>query len=156
MDSLVLEAKHIMDLYSDIADSKPAQKSDSKTKLGFHFNLAHWLALTHLLRAPLSPPQFWKPSKSKPAGEKDDKKKIQMPLFANQKDTGRKKRGRVIGGTDVAEADDYPSYVSIRHDGYHVCGGTIFRIIKRFMTHKRWLISQSHNLLLITFQVKSL
>ena len=88
------------------------------------------------MRAPSRQYQFLKPSKSKPAGEKDDKKKIQMPLFANQKDTGRKKRGRVIDGTDVAEADDYPSYVSIRHDGYHVCGGTIFRIIKRFVTHK--------------------
>lgn len=57
-----------------------------------------------------------------------------MPLFANQKDTGRKKRGRVIGGTDVAEVDDYPSYVSIRDNGYHVCGGTIFRSIRRFLT----------------------
>ena len=41
MDSLVLEAKHIMDFYSDIADSKPAQKTDSKSKFGFHFELAH-------------------------------------------------------------------------------------------------------------------
>ena len=108
------------------------------------FKLLFWArAPSDLLRAPSSQYQFLKPSKSKPAGEKDDKKKIQMPLFANQKDTGRKKRGRVIGGTDVAEADDYPSYVSIRHDGYHVCGGTIFRIIKRFVTHKydSWAVS---------------
>ena len=58
MDSLVLEAKHIMDLYSDIADSKPASKSDSKSKFGFHFECAHWLALRRLLRAPLSQRQF--------------------------------------------------------------------------------------------------
>ena len=38
---------------------------------------------------------------------------------------GRRKRGRVIGGENVEKSTDFPSYVSIRLHGTHVCGGTI-------------------------------
>lgn len=40
-------------------------------------------------------------------------------------DGKRRKRGRVIGGVNVKSADEFPSYVSIRLHGTHVCGGTI-------------------------------
>ena len=43
------------------------------------------------MTAPHSLQQFVNPRKAKTHDKKDDKKKVQMPLFANQKETGRKK-----------------------------------------------------------------
>ena len=41
------------------------------------------------------------------------------------KSEGRRKRGRVIGGTDVKSKEEYPFYASLRTSGSHQCGATI-------------------------------
>ena len=95
MDSLVLEAKHIMDLYSDIADSKPAQKSDSKSKFGFHFELVQSSALRRLLRAPSSQRQFENRLSRSPLMKRMTRKRFKCHYSQIKK---------TLGGKNVAES----------------------------------------------------
>ena len=41
------------------------------------------------------------------------------------KSEGRRKRGRVIGGTNVKSNEEFPFYASLRTSGSHQCGATI-------------------------------
>ena len=52
----------------------------------------------------------------------DSNESIDLPRIRKK---SRRKKGRVIGGVNVEESSEFPSYVSIRLHGTHVCGGTI-------------------------------
>ena len=55
----------------------------------------------------------------------------------------KEKRGRVIGGANVFNKIDFPSYVSIRKYGGHICGGTILDN-NRILTATHCRISTEH------------
>ena len=44
---------------------------------------------------------------------------------AKPKPEGRRKRGRVVGGTDVLSEEEFPFYASLRNSASANCGATI-------------------------------
>ena len=44
---------------------------------------------------------------------------------AKPKPEGRRKRGRVVGGTDVLSEEEFPFYASLRNSAMPNCGATI-------------------------------
>jgi len=50
---------------------------------------------------------------------------------AKPKPEGRRKRGRVVGGTDVLSEEEFPFYASLRNSAMPNCGATILGKLPR-------------------------